>query len=374
LRKALHPDPARRYRSAGEFASDLKALLERRTTTAESIPEWTSADADDLEKTRRTLSGHLDADPDATRRTGAPRDRLPPKAFRPVREKRPLTPRQRQIRLAVIGFLVVAFGWFVWNEVSVWRGGQALRTELEAERLTDMDAAWQRYVALAKRNHLPLVLWGTRRAVLSRMIGSADRVIRDYRNSESLSVTEGDWVRALATLDKALELDPGHREIRGKRFLVNGHINRINGTARGNGKLLTEARSNFEQAAELLSGSPDPWLGLARLHVYGLKDVGKAEEALETAEKRGYTIARRDKAQLADGYRDRGERLLREADRATGMPEEEDYLKRSEKDYRRAQQLYSEIVPFGGSATSLRAVLDYLAHIEVRLKIVEEDN
>jgi hypothetical protein len=297
----------------------------------------------------------------------------PPKAFKPVRAKTPLTARQRQIRLGVIGFLIVFFGWVVWNEVSVWRGGAALVNELETERLTDTEIAWQRYVALAKRNHLPLVLWGTRRAVLSRMIASADRVIRDYRNSEAPSVTEGDWMRARATLDKALDLDPGDREIRGKRFLADGHISRINGTARGNSKLLNDARSNFEQAAELLSRSPDPYLGLARLHVYGLKDVGKAEEALEAAEKRGYEIGRRDKSHLADGYRDRAERLLREADRATGMPEEEDYLERAEKDYRRAQQLYSDIVPFGSSANNLRSVLEYLAHVEVRLQIVRED-
>ena len=59
--------------------------------------------------------------------------------------------------------------------------------------------------------------------------------------------------------------------------------------------------------------SPDPYLGLARLYVYSLRDVDRAEDALKAAEKRGHEMGRRERAQLADGYRDRGERLMKEA-------------------------------------------------------------
>jgi hypothetical protein len=51
-------------------------------------------------------------------------------------------------------------------------------------------------------------------------------------------------------------------------------------------------------------------LGLARVYVYGLKDIDKAYAVLQEAERRGYKLGNREKAQLADGYvRDRGDRL-----------------------------------------------------------------
>ena len=371
LRKALHPDPEARYTSASDFANDLDEFLAGRPTVAETSPVPVVL-SDDDERTRLTgRPPEMEKDEALTRRTAGPRI---PKGYRAVtsRIKRPLTPRQRQIRLGVATALVIGSIWFVANEVSVYRGASALRLDLETERVTDMDAAWQRYHDLAVRNHTPFVLWGTRTVLLSRMISSAERVIAEYRNSDAPSVSEADWQRADAVLTKALDLHPGDKEIRGKLYLVNGHISRIRGTARANGKLLSDARQKFEEARDLIPRSPDPWLGLARLYVYSVKDVEKAEEALKQASKRGHGMGRREKAQLGDGYRDRAERLLREADRVTGMPEEKDYLERAKDDFERAEEFYRDIVPFAGSASSLRRVLDFQDHVDVRLRIVRE--
>ena len=68
----------------------------------------------------------------------------------------------------------------------------------------------------------------------------------------------------------------------------------------------------------------------------------------------------------------RKKRLLREADKATGLPEEKDYLERAQSDFERAQEYYRDIVPFAGSASSLRRVTDFIDHVELRLKIVRE--
>jgi hypothetical protein len=288
------------------------------------------------------------------------------------KEHHSLSRRERQIRLFAGALLALIVGLLSYNEYAVWRAGVALQHDLQAERLTDMDLAWNRYQALADRNYLPLVLRGTKNAVLDRMVSFADRVINDYRASEAPSVNEADWVRALAVLSKALEIDPGDKQIRAKMYIADGHINRIRGTSRANGKMLNDARARFEAALDLMPKSPDPYLGLARLYVYSLKDVEKAEDALKAANKRGHTIGRREKAQLGDGYRERAERLLREADKATGLPEERDYLERAREDFERAQDFYREIVPFGGSANSLRKVLDYEDHVQLRLKIIKE--
>jgi hypothetical protein len=372
LRKALHPDPALRYRTAREFSGDLSAFLENKRTAAESLPpddatRRTAPAGGDDARTRRTAPVEA-ADP--TRRTAA--GPAIPAAARPARVHRALTRRERQVRFFAGALLVAILGLLTWNEYSVWRDGAALRRDLESERLTDMNFAWQRFQSVAGHNYLPLVLRGARNAVLDRMISSADRVIDDYRSSESPSVSEADWVRAHDILAKALELDPGNKEIRGRMYLADGHINRIRGTSRSNGKLLNEARARFEEAEDLIPKSPDPYLGLARLYVYSLKDIDRAEQALKTAGKKGHAMGRREKAQLADGYRDRAERLLREADKATGLPEEKDYLERAHADFERAQDYYRDIVPFAGSANSLRRVLDFIDHVEMRLKIVRE--
>ncbi len=201
---------------------------------------------------------------------------------------------------------------------------------------------------------------------------SADRVIREYRLSDAPSVTENDWLRARASLARALQLAPGDKEIRGKIALADAHVSRIRGTARGSSKLLNDARMQFESSRDLLSKSPDPYLGLARLYVYSLGDVDRAQDALNGARKRGHEMGRREKAQLADGFRSRAERLLKEADRALGMPEEKEYLERAQKDFERAADLYRDIVPYGASSASLRRVLDFEDHVQVRLSIIRE--
>ena len=54
------------------------------------------------------------------------------------------------------------------------------------------------------------------------------------------------------------------------------------------------------------------------------------------------------------------------------QPEEEDYLKRAREDFEKAEEFYRDIVPFSGSAASLRKVLDFTEHVELRLKIIRE--
>jgi serine/threonine protein kinase len=368
LLKALHPEPQLRYATARAFADDLGLLLEGRSPAAVSLLE-------DSEKTRRT-TGAVD-DPEATRRTGPA---LPLREGRhtavpasPSKQPRTaMSRRERQVRFfAGLALVTIVFLLF-FNEYSVWRKGAELTRELDTERLTDMNTAWTRYEALAKGSFLPVVLSGPRSAIRGRLMAAADRTLTEYRSSDAPTVTENDWVRALASLNYALQLDPGDGEIRAKMAVCEGHIARIRGTARGNSKLLNEARANFEEAASLAPKSPDPHLGLARLYTYSLKDVDRAEAALRAAEKRGHDRGRREKSQLADGYRDRAERLLREADRASGMAEERDYLERARDDFRRAEELYRDVLPFAGSPASLRRVLDFEEHIEQRLDSIKE--
>jgi hypothetical protein len=97
-----------------------------------------------------------------------------------------------------------------------------------------------------------------------------------------------------------------------------------------------------------------------------LHDVDRAEDALKAADKRGHEMGRRERGQLADGYRDRGERLMREGIRAAGLPEEKDLLKRAEQDLHKSEEIYRDILPYGNSSTSLRRVLENIDVIAAR--------
>jgi tetratricopeptide (TPR) repeat protein len=235
-----------------------------------------------------------------------------------------------------------------------------------------MDAAWDRYETLQKTSFMPWVLSPPRNAIQSRLISVADSVINEYRSSDAPSVSETEWVQAQGALSKAFQIDPSDRNVKGKLYLVEGHLSRIRGTSRGTSKMLQEARAKFEQSAEMLPKSPDPYLGLARLYVYSLHDVDRAEDALKAADKRGHEMGRRERAQLADGYRDRGERLMREAVKAAGLPEESDLLKRAEKDLHKAEELYRDIIPYGSSSTGLRRVLENLDVVSARRDAVKD--
>jgi tetratricopeptide (TPR) repeat protein len=140
-----------------------------------------------------------------------------------------------------------------------------------------------------------------------------------------------------------------------------GHLHRIDGEA---DKLrhrpatanqhFTEAVSAFREAAELRRDWPDPFLGLARVFIYGLEDVDRASDALKQAEKRGFAIGDRETAQLADGYRVRGDSLWQTARQLADMPQEAEYLQRATEAYRQAQDLYERIPGYPGVATNLR--------------------
>src|SRR4029450_6622646 len=97
---------------------------------------------------------------------------------------------------------------------------------------------------------------------------------------------------------------------------------------------VAEAVSAFREAAELRRDWPDPFLGLARVFIYGLADVDRASDGLKQAEKLGYTMGDRETAQLADGYRARGDSLWQTARQLADMPQENEYLQRASEAYR----------------------------------------
>jgi tetratricopeptide (TPR) repeat protein len=272
--------------------------------------------------------------------------------------------------LLLIAGLVYA-GYLGAATYALWKEGQEFENQIKSETLTDPDQIWTKWAKLSQGHPSSLVLEGPQRAVQQKLAAAANTVILNYRDNESQIVNEKDWEKARSYLALALTLNPGDESVRGKLRLAEGHLARINGTARRNTAILNQAAEKFKEAQQLLPSSPDPQLGLARLYVYGLRDIDRADSALKEAERLGYRLGNREKAQLADGYRDRADRLWRDAKTIRGLPQEKEQLKNAEEDYARALQLYQNIAPFGNATDNIarvQASLEEVSHRQHELR------
>ena len=357
LMKSMDPEPSRRYQSAADLAADLAAFRAGAAVKAET--------EEDADATRRTF--HREPVDDSTRRTAV---RPPPAS--PVRSKPSVPPTLWQRRMGTFwrvlaGFLVLWVTVKIVTGIALWRNGQQLERDIDAETTTDPDAIWTQWTNISQQNPTALTLFGPRRTVEKRLVAAANRVIETSRNGDNPPVYEADWKRARTYLAHALELDPGNETVRGELRLCEGQIDRINGTQHHDAALLNEAVEKFEDAEHALPHSPDPELGLARVYVYGLKDIDRAYSALQEAERRGYKLGDREKSQLADGYRDRADRLWWDSRNVRGLPQEKDQIQRAADDYRRALELYQSIVPYAGASTNIVRVQNSLNGIETRL-------
>jgi len=372
LVKSMASDPEGRYQSAADLAADLLrfrgggavlAQVEdgreatRRTVTANSTPD---------ESTRRTTTPAAAATDESTRRTVTTALQTPsvPPAL-PTRYFRKIS--KRALRVLGILFLVIAayVGYEIASAYLLYTRGQQLEDQIKTEAVTDTDAIWQRWVELSKGRSESLFLVGPRRAVKQKLVAAADHVIATYRLQ---TVLQKDWERARGYLADALTLDSGDSAVRGKLRLCEGQVARIVGTARHNAATLSEASEKLNEAQQLMPKSPDPELGLARLYEYGLKDIDKTYVALQEAEKRGYALGNRDKGQLADGYRDRGDRLWYDSRKIQGLPQEKDEVLKAQDDYNRSLRLYQEIAPEANANGNIVRVQNMLSAVDYRLK------
>jgi len=266
----------------------------------------------------------------------------------------------------VLAFLVLA------NELGVACRAKRLSAEVPTAELETVGRLWQRYDALTARS-LNIGGAGLERALVNQTITVTDRVIGNYRTPVP-TVREAQWKMAREALVHALAANPNNRQLEGALRYCDGLLHRINGEARKARKLNVQAQqefsdavSAFREAAELRPGWPDPFLGLMRTFIYGLEDVDRGADALNQAQRLGYTAGDRETVQLADGYRSRAMTFARSARTVAGMPQEQEYLTRAIEAYRRAIELYTKVLGYGDVPRSMRAAQRGLAQVEQRV-------
>ena len=367
LIKAMAPEPELRYQSARELADDLIAFR---------LGAPTKAEREDLDATRRTFPR---AAGDETRRTPDGDDSPTRKTATAATAtaaalagKMPGGFGHRMGRAVQVGALLLVSGGLyagVSNYV-LYRHGQQLERAIQTEQITDPDQIWRKWTELSGGHTSSLLLRGPRKLVTQKLVDAADHVISTYRSNEAQPVYEKDWNTARVELTHALAAEPGD-SIRGKLRLTEGHIARIEGTSQRSTAQLNDAVDKFTEAHRLLPNSPDPDLGLARVYVYGLKDIDKAYQALQEAQRLGYQLGVREKLQLADGYRERADRTWWDSRNVRGLPQEKDQIQRAAEDYQRALELYQGIAPSGNANASIARVQASLDSVNFRLHEID---
>jgi serine/threonine protein kinase/tetratricopeptide (TPR) repeat protein len=364
IAKLLAPTPAERYPTPQAIREDLERFRSGETTHAEQ-EGWPRL-ADEVE-TRRTQppADAPDAEDDKTRRTSNPQTKQARPPARPL-----LGTKTRRYAAAVLLVLVLGI---VGHESRIGAAADKVAAAAATQELEEIGKSWDQYDNLSQRSTLHIGTNRLGRSLTRRSTVLADRVIADYRASLP-TVREAHWQSARDALARAVVFSPHDPMLRASLRYCEGHLHRINGEAKRARREfpeaqrdLTDAVAAFREAAELRRNWPDPFLGLARTFIYGLQDLDRGADALRQAERYGYTPGERETVQLADGYRVRGDTLMRNARQLSGMPQERDHVQRAVEAYRQALTLYLSIKDLSRVGANIRLTQRSLDSAELKL-------
>jgi serine/threonine protein kinase/tetratricopeptide (TPR) repeat protein len=281
-------------------------------------------------------------------------------------------PGQNSRSLAAV-LLWIIFATILASEGIACIAAERLRTDAATADEGDVDGIVNRRMQLAGWTLFDAALHVRTDPVLrDRLISLSDLVIANYRQ-EQPTVGKAEWEKAHGWLTRAVTLYPENKAVLSRLRYTEGHLQRLAGQklAESSGQAKQARQSyyaavqKFREAAELDPKMPDPYLGLTHTYVYGLGDVDNAVESLNSAEKRGYKLNRRERAQLGDAYRARGERVWRTARDLEGG-QKRDAFERAHKDFKRCVEYFTPIVEFANAA-------DQLQKCEARVAELDEE-
>jgi hypothetical protein len=360
LNKALAGDLHQRYVSAGAFEDDLRAFLQNRATVAQTERRTTWRTNPTVEKLRFRLPERVSSMAETVRQSVM--QLKPPPGRRLAAALRILVALCWGLLAGLVVCVPGAYYYRFLRESAPLRGTK----DYTRASVAAINADWDLLQRILRQNaflgdYSPAArVAATMRASL---LQAADDVIERYRNGSDPAIQHFEWSKAVVCLLHALEMDRGDAAVRGKLALCNGYVNLVRATGES-----TEARrvsigaaqGNFQEACSLIPRAPDPHLGLARIYIYSLKNVGKAIAELHEAQRLGFQPGPREMEQEADGYRFRASAEFAEAkkygDKSRTAAQRN--LRLAQRDFERARQLYEPILGFSSVSVALREVDD----------------
>jgi hypothetical protein len=290
---------------------DLRAVVEKMLAHSVEDRYTEAALADDFDN---YLNGRPTNAGAAKRRAGATTIPVPPGRLlltvpdppspQPPPEEPAAAPVRRRVwsrlgRMARLVAVFVIIG-FVVSEGAVLILANELARRIPAMESEDVAGARSEYGNIRKRAVLGLGLeWRVNGPLRDRMLELAEQPVADYR-SDSQVVWETRWRQAAVCVALADDLSPGNTRIDSVRKVIEGHLQRIRATTPAD---FQSAIRTFQTAAELDPESVDPYLGLARIHAYNVRDVDALTADIKNAEARGYQSGRRERGQLDEAIR-----------------------------------------------------------------------
>ncbi len=361
IRKTLAGEIENRYATAAALEQDLRLFLENRPTQAETEKgrAWEVNPTVEKDRTSPRAASH--------------------KASELAAQFARVLPRLKKVWIpaaaVAVGLLIGALAYIeTAYAYRFWVDSRPLRGHRDYTHLgiAEIDADWSLYRQLRARN-LPLgkyspVAWLTD-SLRTGFLAAADEVIERYRNSTDPAIGDFEWQKARLCLQHAAELDAPGSAVKGKLALCDGYLALI--ASAPSSQTAARAKASFEEAAGDLPRSPDPHLGLARVYVYNFRNVGRAVAELSVAERLGFKAGPREFEQQADGYLNRAEQALQQAQKAKPTSEDaKKYVTRAQGDLQRAANLYEPIEGF----SNVGANLERLETDRTQLHLLEARN
>jgi serine/threonine protein kinase len=350
LHKALASDLHQRYVSASAFENDVTLFQQNRPTVAEMERRVSWKSNPTVERQRLPHIPQRVASMAETVRRSVLKLK-PPRAQQLVSVMSVLVALCWGLLAGLVVCVPLGYYYRFWSESSVLRGS----LDYTRASIGEINRDWDLLQRVQRQNAFLGGISPANRLegnVRTALLQAGDEVIEGYRNNSDPRIQDFDWPKAEVCFTHLIEMDRGDRMAEGKLALCHGYENLEHAEH--------AAQADFADAVSLMPHSPDPHLGLARIDVYSLKNIGKAMAELHEAQRLGFQPGPRETEEEADGYRFRATAELEQARKSGGnnRAAEERYLRLAQRDFDRARQLYEPIEGFSNVSVALRQVDD----------------
>ena len=311
IRKLLATQIERRYASAEVIVRDLEAYLAGAPTLAARDVAHASAATVRVVPPIPVVAGPAPTPSVPTEALPRPPSTVATEAMAPP--KATTVKKRSRLRTVARYAVVMVLLLMVMRECVGLSRADRLSERIDAIEAGQVPEIRSEYRRIASTGPLGLGAGQVRTSLRDRMVALADRAILEFR-TESPSVSEVEWRQARDAIAFAQDLS-SRSSLAAKRAYIDAHLARIAARDRAG---FEEAVRGFRESARLDPDAPDPYLGLARIYAYSLREVEPLIEAIDEAERRGYQPGAREQAQLGDAYRFRADRTRAAADSLSG--------------------------------------------------------